>query len=213
MSEILHLDVSDHAARRFKERFDPLLTDNEAREHIRELFRSAKRLHAQGSDRALYESGEVRLVVRHPGTIRAAVLTVLFLHDEINEEAYYANEPRFKLPPEPTPCIGHAETIRTLERKLTEVNGQNAMLRNELDAVRVARGMYKQSLHEARQEGIAQEHHNNKRLVGIIHEIVNGNERVFEAARRKFANAKSGVCPLIDENGDFYRPYRDPGDT
>lgn len=87
MTRILHLEVSPHAAERYRERFmggEGSL--EEAISRLREIFRSSRRLHAQANDRALFEGpapDRVRMVVRWPGTRDAAVLTVLFPVDSL----------------------------------------------------------------------------------------------------------------------------------
>lgn len=214
MTDILHLDVSDHAVDRYRERFDRDLSVEEARERVRDIFRGAKRLHAQGSDRAIYGGlGGARLVVRHPGTARAAVLTVLFPYEEMDEREGYE--------PDPPTTPGHAaleavskvnkgkkkeahERLQETQKALAESERENRRLKHELEEALVLRGQkFRAALHEAREAATAREQVQNKRLVGIIQAIVNGNERVFVAAKKVFANAKTGICPEIDADGNF----------
>lgn len=215
MTAILHLDVTPHAIKRYRQRFDGSLSWEGAAEEIRTLFRGARRLHSQGSDRAMYENTEreVRLVVRHPGTRNAAVLTVLFtsVDDDVDEmrEVYAALPP---LPPKPTvsapPVTAAPAPVVVTQRspapeKPSKPEREFDTLVQELNELRILRSKTRVTLAEAYMAGSQHTINDTKRLVGIIRSIVNGDEAVFQAAKRVFWNAKSGIDPVLDENGNL----------
>lgn len=119
--------ISTHAIERYQERFGRGITFEEAKEALLIALTSAKRLHAQGPNKALFEGpppARMRLVVAEPNDRTPTVVTVLFAKESGDEDMGEVYGPL----PDPVPVeprVSLAAALKQIEE--LEFRGNRAM--------------------------------------------------------------------------------------